>query len=56
MLDWGDGGTMKGLKMKEEMASAGENEIAIVSEELAGSIRLIIEQAKARSKMEMHNP
>ena len=44
----------KGLKMKEEMASAGEmersgeNEIAIASKELAGSIRPLIEQAKAR--------
>ena len=48
MLDWEDGGTMKGLKMKEEMASAGENEIAIASEELAGSIRPLIEQARAQ--------
>ncbi len=39
---------MKGLKMKEEMAPAGENEIAIVSEELAGSIRPLIEQARVR--------
>lgn len=39
---------MKSLKMKEEMASAGENEIATASEELAGSIRPLIEQARAR--------
>ena len=39
---------MKSLKMKEKMASAGENEIAIASEELAGSIRPLIEQARAR--------
>ena len=34
--------------MKEEMASAGENEISIASEVLAGSIRPLIEQARAR--------
>ena len=45
---------MKGLKIKEEMASADEmvrskeDEIAIASEELVGSIRPLIEQAKAR--------
>ena len=45
---------MKGLKVKEELPSAGEmersgeNVIVIASEELAGSIRPLIEQAKAR--------
>ena len=45
---------MKGLKMKEELPSAdemersGENVIVIASEELVGSIRPLIEQAKAR--------
>jgi len=34
--------------MKEEMAPAGENEISIASEELAGSIRPLIEQARVR--------
>ena len=40
--------------MKEEISSAGEmerygeNEITIASEELAGSIRPLIEQARAR--------
>jgi len=34
--------------MKGEMALAGENEIAVASEEPAGSIRLLIEQAKVR--------
>ena len=38
---------MKGLKMKEEMAPAGENEIAIASEELAGwCFRLIRKQMR----------
>ena len=51
----GDNDTMKkGLQMKEksasvgEMEKSGENEIAIASEELVGSIRPLIEQAKAR--------
>jgi len=45
---------VKGLKIKEEMASADEmarseeDEIAIASEELVGCIRPLIEQAKAR--------
>lgn len=34
--------------MKEEMAPAGENEISIASDELAGSIRPLIEQARVR--------
>jgi predicted nuclease of restriction endonuclease-like (RecB) superfamily len=44
----------KGLQMREKLPSAGEikkideNEIAIASEELAGSIRPLIEQAKVR--------
>ena len=44
----------KGLQMREEQASAGgiekleENGISIASEELVGSIRPLIEQAKAR--------
>jgi hypothetical protein len=39
---------VKSLKMKEEMAPAGENEIAVASEELVGSVRPLIEQARAR--------
>ena len=45
---------MKGLNVKEELPSAGkmersgENVIVIASEELVGSIRPLIEQAKAR--------
>ena len=44
----------RSLKLKEGLSAAGkmedlrENEIAIASEELAGSIRPHIEQAKAR--------
>ena len=34
--------------MRYEMKKSGEDEIAIVSEELIGSIRPLIEQAKAR--------
>ena len=44
----------RSLKLKEGLSAAGkmedlrENEIAIASEELASSIRSLIEQAKAR--------
>jgi hypothetical protein len=46
--------TKKALKMKEELSSAGEvaksgeDMIAIASEELVGSIRPLIEQARSR--------
>ena len=47
-----DDAKKKGLQMREELASAGkrleENALSIASEELIGSIRPLIEQAKAR--------